>query len=45
MDSYHHFEKRPPRVVRGRIALPEGAGFGIELDPAKVESSTAVRWN
>ena len=41
MGSYYHFEKDPPRPVRGKIALPERPGFGIELDPAKVEKQTA----
>ncbi len=45
MDSYHHFEKYPPRMARGRIALPDRPGFGIELDPAKIESQTLVRWS
>ena len=38
MRSYHHFEKDPPTPVEGKIALPERPGFGIALDPAKVES-------
>jgi L-rhamnonate dehydratase len=37
MDSYYYFEKNELRPVQGRFALPEGAGFGIELDPAKIE--------
>ncbi len=45
MESYHHFEKNPPRLERARFALPERPGFGIELDPAKVEKQTVVRWN
>ncbi len=40
MGNYYHFEKDPPRPVRGKIALPERPGFGIELDPAKVEKQT-----
>ncbi|MCC7487676.1 MAG: hypothetical protein IT529_22110 [Burkholderiales bacterium] len=40
MAHYHHFEKNPPRVERGRLALPERPGFGIELDPAKIEKQT-----
>jgi L-alanine-DL-glutamate epimerase-like enolase superfamily enzyme len=40
MAGYYHFEKDPPRVVRGRIALSERPGFGIEFDPAKVEKHT-----
>ncbi|MGH9662487.1 MAG: enolase C-terminal domain-like protein [Bryobacteraceae bacterium] len=34
---YHHFEKHPLRAVGGKIALPDRPGFGIELDPAKIE--------
>jgi L-alanine-DL-glutamate epimerase-like enolase superfamily enzyme len=45
MASYHHFEKDPPRLDRARIALPERPGFGIELDPGKVEKQTLVRWS
>jgi L-rhamnonate dehydratase len=44
MSSYHHFEKHDYQVVKGRVALPERPGFGIELDPAKVEKRTQVRW-
>ncbi len=43
MGGYYHFEKDPPRPVRGKIALPERPGFGIELDPAKVEKQTEFR--
>ena len=42
MNSYYHFEKEAPRPVRGRIALPEGPGFGIEWDPEKVEKQSAM---
>jgi L-alanine-DL-glutamate epimerase-like enolase superfamily enzyme len=45
MESYHHFEKDPPQPVRGRIALPERPGFGIEIDSAKVEKQTLVTWS
>jgi L-alanine-DL-glutamate epimerase-like enolase superfamily enzyme len=45
MESWHHFEKNPPRVARGRIALPEGPGFGIEIDPAKVLKQTQMTWS
>ena len=40
MRSYYHFEKHPPLPVKARIALPERPGFGIELDPAKVEKQS-----
>jgi L-alanine-DL-glutamate epimerase-like enolase superfamily enzyme len=44
MQSYHHFEKDELRPVNGRIALPKRPGFGIELDPAKVEKHTQVHF-
>jgi L-alanine-DL-glutamate epimerase-like enolase superfamily enzyme len=40
MSTYYHFEKHAPVVERGKIALPDRPGFGIELDPAKVEKQT-----
>jgi L-alanine-DL-glutamate epimerase-like enolase superfamily enzyme len=43
MRSYYHFEKRPPAPVRGKIALPDGPGFGIEFDPGKVEKREPFR--
>lgn len=42
MRSYYHFEKEPLRPVNGRIALPQKPGFGIDLDPAKVEKRTSL---
>ncbi len=45
MSSYHHFEKEPLRPMAGKIALPERPGFGIDLDPAKIEKQTQVRWS
>jgi L-alanine-DL-glutamate epimerase-like enolase superfamily enzyme len=44
MSTYYHFEKNPPKPVRGRLKLPEGPGFGIELDAAKVEKQTVMKW-
>jgi L-rhamnonate dehydratase len=43
MESYYHFEKHPPVVLKAHIALPERPGFGIEFDPAKVEQQTELR--
>lgn len=37
MRSYYFFERRPLEVVNGRIELPGTPGFGIEIDPSKVE--------
>lgn len=45
MSSYHHFEKHDYHVVKGRVALPERAGFGIELDEAKVEKKSVASWS
>jgi L-rhamnonate dehydratase len=45
MDSYHHFEKNPPKLEGARLPLPEGPGFGIELDPGKIEKLTVVHWS
>jgi L-rhamnonate dehydratase len=44
MQSYYHFEKAPPAPVKGRFALPEAAGFGVELDDARIESRTQLHW-
>jgi L-rhamnonate dehydratase len=44
-EAYYFFEKHPPRVVNGRIELPERPGFGIELDPAKIERYTPPEWS
>ena len=43
MSSYYHFEKDPPRIERAKIALPTRPGFGIELDPAKVERTSQLK--
>jgi L-rhamnonate dehydratase len=45
MQSYYHFEKYPLAPVRGRFALPERAGFGIEFEDGKVEKRTLVQWS
>ncbi len=39
---FSHFEREPLRVERGEVLLTERPGFGIELDPAKVEKETRV---
>ena len=38
MRHYHHFEKNPPVVERAHMALPQGAGFDVQLDEAKIET-------
>ncbi len=45
MRSYYHFENHPLTPNHAHFALPNGPGFGIELDPAKIESSTVLRWS
>jgi L-alanine-DL-glutamate epimerase-like enolase superfamily enzyme len=42
MQSYYHFEKNPPMPVRAHIALPEGNGFGIEIERATVDQETPL---
>jgi len=37
-----HFEKEPLRIEKGEALLTERPGFGIELDPAKVEKQTRL---
>lgn len=44
MEYRHHFEKKVPRPLEGRIAAPQAPGFGIELDPAKIEKQTLLAW-
>ena len=42
MSSYYFFEKSPLVPVQAKFALPERPGFGIELDPAKIEKQTPL---
>ncbi len=37
-----HFIKDPPLTTNGFVQLPEKPGFGIELDPAKVEKQEVL---
>lgn len=39
-----HFWKEPVHPVNGMIAVPEGPGMGMELDPAKIESERDLHW-
>ena len=39
---FSHFEREPLRVEKGEVLLTERPGFGIELDPARVEKETRV---
>jgi len=45
MQSYHHFEKNPPAPVNAKFTLPDRPGFGIDLDPAKVQKQTVQTWS
>jgi L-rhamnonate dehydratase len=42
MASYYHFEKNGPAPIKAHLALPQGPGFGIELDAAKVEQQSVL---
>jgi L-alanine-DL-glutamate epimerase-like enolase superfamily enzyme len=44
MRSYYHFEKNPPVPTNAHFALPDSPGYGIELDPAKIESQERKSW-
>jgi len=44
MQSYYHFEKSPLVPKNAHFALPEGPGYGIELDESKVEGRELKRW-
>jgi L-alanine-DL-glutamate epimerase-like enolase superfamily enzyme len=44
MNSYYHFEKNPLVLDHAHFALPDRPGFGIELDPGKVEKQTLASW-
>ena len=43
MQTYYHFEKNPPAPQRARFSLPQGPGFAIELDEAKIESRVVLK--
>lgn len=45
MSSYYNFEKRQLVPVNGKIKLPEEPGFGIELDPARIEKQAPIKWS
>jgi L-alanine-DL-glutamate epimerase-like enolase superfamily enzyme len=44
MQSYYHFEKSPPAPKNAHFALPEGPGYGIELDESKIEERELKKW-
>jgi len=45
MRSYYHFEKHPPVPKNAHFELPDGPGYGIELDDAKIESRQKMHWS
>ncbi|MEG9434874.1 mandelate racemase [Edaphobacter sp. HDX4] len=45
MRHYYHFEKNPPVPVLAHLPLPTDAGFGIELDPSKIDSQKVLTWS
>ncbi|MEP7367075.1 MAG: enolase C-terminal domain-like protein [Acidobacteriota bacterium] len=42
--AYYYFEKNPPVPINGKITLNERPGFGAEIDEAKVEKKTLVKF-
>jgi len=54
LDVYEEYPQALQRLARRRediearnepVALPERPGFGIELDPAKVEKQSQMTWS
>jgi hypothetical protein len=45
MRHFYHFEKNAPFPERAHFTLPTGAGFNIELDPAKITSQRTLAWD
>ena len=43
-DVLQHFLKHQIRPVDGMIEVPTGPGMGMELDEAKIEERTELRW-
>jgi L-rhamnonate dehydratase len=43
MRHYYDFERDPLRPEKAHIALPTGAGFNVQLDPARIESQTMLK--
>jgi L-alanine-DL-glutamate epimerase-like enolase superfamily enzyme len=40
MENYYFFETPQLKPVNGKIKLPEGPGFGVELDTTKIKNQT-----
>jgi L-rhamnonate dehydratase len=45
MRSYYHFEKKPLVIQNAHFTLPDGPGFGIELNEANVEARELMHWS
>lgn len=45
MRSYYHFEKHPLVLENAHFTLPDGPGYGIELDEARVEARELMHWS
>jgi L-alanine-DL-glutamate epimerase-like enolase superfamily enzyme len=43
MQHYYDFERNPLKPEQAHIALPTGAGFDVQLDPARIESQTMLK--
>ena len=44
MSNYYYFEKDQLKPVDGMIQMPDGPGFGIEFDEAKIEDMKVMHW-
>jgi L-rhamnonate dehydratase len=44
MRHYYHFESNPLAPQKAHIALPEGPGFNIQLDPVKIQSQNILKF-
>jgi L-rhamnonate dehydratase len=44
MQHYYHFERDPLVPLKAHIALPNGAGFNVQLDPVRIESQTVFQF-
>ncbi|MFN8590125.1 MAG: enolase C-terminal domain-like protein [Thermomicrobiales bacterium] len=44
-DLLQFFWKDPVKPVNGMVSLSDRPGLGIEIDPAKVETDTELRWD
>jgi L-rhamnonate dehydratase len=42
--TWYSLEKHPPRPKNGVLTLPDRPGFGIELDPAKIDTREIISW-